>query len=140
MRAIWTEPTEHVEFHGAFWDVPPMDPEPRPAQSSIPILIGGYSDAAIDRAARIGDGWIAARMSAERMSELLVSLRAACDRHGRDLATLTICTGSGTADDVDELKRFAELGVDHLQVPLAGLEELKRFADEVLPRLAGIGR
>src|SRR5262249_18389118 len=65
LRAIWTAPGPHVEFHGEFWDLPPMDPEPRPVQQPIPILIGGHSDAALDRAARLGDGWIAAAMSSD---------------------------------------------------------------------------
>ena len=46
LRAIWTAPGKHVEFHGEFWDIPPMDPEPRPVQRPIPILIGGHSEAA----------------------------------------------------------------------------------------------
>src|SRR6516165_9247442 len=61
LRAIWTAPGRHVEFHGEYWDIPPMDPEPRPVQQPIPILIGGHSEPAIDRAARLGDGWIAAQ-------------------------------------------------------------------------------
>ncbi len=59
-----------------------MDPEPRPVQGPIPILVGGRSDAAIDRAARLGDGWIAVTMSPERLSDLMQALHAAADKHG----------------------------------------------------------
>ena len=58
-----------VEFHGEFHDFPPMDPEPRPVQRPIPILIGGHTDIALERAGRIGDGWIAGQMSPERVGE-----------------------------------------------------------------------
>jgi alkanesulfonate monooxygenase SsuD/methylene tetrahydromethanopterin reductase-like flavin-dependent oxidoreductase (luciferase family) len=46
-----------VTFHGRFFDldeavIAPAPPEP------IPIVVGGRSDAAITRAARLGDGWL----------------------------------------------------------------------------------
>jgi probable F420-dependent oxidoreductase len=135
LRAIWTEPTKHVEFHGEFWDIPPMDPEPRPVQRTIPILIGGHTEAAIDRAARIGDGWITAGMSPDRLSEHLPILRSAAERHGRDYSTMSVYASAGRAGaPIDELRRYADLGVRDLQIGLRTLDDLKRFADEVLPK------
>jgi probable F420-dependent oxidoreductase len=137
LRAIWTAPGKHVEFHGEFWDIPPMDPEPRPAQSSIPILIGGHSEAAIDRAARLGDGWIAAAMSPERLSEHLDLLRAAALRHDRDPASVLVyCGASGGDLSLERLHAYAELGVQSLQVGVSTLDSLKRFGDEILPKLS----
>jgi probable F420-dependent oxidoreductase len=137
LRAIWTAPGKYVEFHGQFWDIPPMDPEPRPAQGSIPILVGGHSEAAIDRAARLGDGWIAANMSAPRLAEHLLLLRAATERAGRDPQSVAVyATSSAPEPTIDDLRPYEELGVTDLQVALASLDHLKRFADEVLPRFA----
>ncbi len=136
LRAIWTAPGRHVEFHGEFWDVPPMDPEPRPVQNPIPILIGGHSEAAIDRAARLGDGWIAASMSPERLSEHLILLRRAVLRHDRDPGSVRIyCGASGDDLSLQRLQAYAELGVHSLQVGIDTLDDLKRFADDVLPKL-----
>lgn len=136
LRAIWTEPSDHVEFHGEFWDIAPMDPEPRPVQQPIPILIGGHTKPALDRAARLGDGWIAGYMSAARLAETRVLLDEACARHDRDPSELAIyCTAPKGLDDPDELLRFAEAGADSLQLDLETLDDLKRVADEVLPRL-----
>jgi probable F420-dependent oxidoreductase len=136
LRAIWTAPGRHVEFHGEFWDIPPMDPEPRPVQQPIPILVGGHSEAAIDRAVRLGDGWIAAGMSPERLSDLLQLVNAAAERHDREPSSLHIYCGAGSSDTgIDYLRRYEELGVHTLQVPLETLDELKRFADDVLPGL-----
>jgi probable F420-dependent oxidoreductase len=136
MRAIWTAPGDHVEFHGEFWDIPPMDPEPRPVQRSVPILVGGHSEAAIDRAARLGDGWIAAGMSADRLSEFVPVVTSAAERHGRDPSSLSLyCSASGGVATLDDLRRYEELGVHTLQVGISNLDELKRFADEVLPAL-----
>jgi probable F420-dependent oxidoreductase len=136
LRTIWSAPGRHVEFHGEFWDIPPMDPEPRPIQQPIPILIGGHSEAAIDRAVRLGDGWITAGMSVERLSELLPIVRAASERHGRDPSSMLIyCVGGRGDVTVDALQRYQDLGVHSLQVGIDTVDELKRFADEVLPQL-----
>lgn len=137
LRALWTAPGDHVEFHGEFWDLPPMDPEPRPVQQPIPILVGGHSEAAMDRAARLGDGWIAAGMSADRLAELLVPLRAALDRHGRDPATLPVYVGArpGPPLTLDDLRRYEDAGAHAVQVGIDTLDELRRFGDEVLPAL-----
>jgi probable F420-dependent oxidoreductase len=137
LRAIWSAPGAHVEFHGEFWDIPRMDPEPRPVQQPIPILIGGHSDAAIDRAVRLGDGWITAVMSPERLSEMLPVLHTAADRHGRERASIPVYCQSGRGGaSLDALRRYEELGVHSLQVHFDTLDELQRFADEMLPRLA----
>ncbi len=136
LRALWSAPGKHVEFHGEFWDIPPMDPEPRPIQQPIPILVGGHSEAAIDRAVRLGDGWITAGMSVERLSELLPIVHVAAERHGREPSSVLIYCAGGRADvTVDALHRYQDLGVYSLQVGIETLDELKRFADEVLPRL-----
>jgi probable F420-dependent oxidoreductase len=131
LRTIWTAPGEKVEFHGEFWDIPPMDPEPRPVQRPIPILIGGHSEAAIDRAGRLGDGWMAAAMSFGRLQEHLGRVRDAARRYDRDPASLMIhCSGGKPDSTIDDLRRYEELGVG-----INTLDDLKRFADEVLPKL-----
>jgi len=137
LRALWTAPGPHVEFHGEFWDVPPMDPEPRPVQQPIPILVGGHSDAAIDRAARLGDGWIAADVSPGRLAEMLPRLRAAADRHDRDAASIPVYCGTGRKPGVslDDARRYQDLGVRALQVGVRELDDLKRLADELLVAL-----
>jgi probable F420-dependent oxidoreductase len=136
LRTIWTAPGPHVEFSGEFWDLPPMDPEPRPVQQPIPILIGGHSDAAIDRAARIGDGWIAAGMSSGRLAEMLITLRAALERHEREPSAVPVYVGARPGPiDLDELNRYADVGAHAVQVALETLDDLHRFADKILPHL-----
>jgi probable F420-dependent oxidoreductase len=133
LRAIWTASGKHVEFHGEFWDVPAMDPEPKPVQQPIPILIGGHSDAAIERAARIGDGWIAGNMSPERLASFLPRLRAAAERNERDPASLLIYCSAGRSEiGLDECRSYDELGVHCLQIGVTRLDDLERFAERVL--------
>jgi probable F420-dependent oxidoreductase len=55
LRALWTG----EGFSGAFYEIPPEPQDPRPVQRpGPPILIGGMSRAAMERAGRIGEGWV----------------------------------------------------------------------------------
>ena len=42
----------------------------------VPILIGGHSNLALKRAARIGDGWISAGLSIEETETLINKINA----------------------------------------------------------------
>ncbi len=56
MRATWT--TDPVSFTGRYVSVHGVHALPKPAQpAGIPVWIGGHTDAAVRRAARLGDGW-----------------------------------------------------------------------------------
>ena len=46
MRTLWCAEEALVEFHGEYHDCPLMDPEPRPVQRPVPILVGGHSEVA----------------------------------------------------------------------------------------------
>ena len=47
----------YFEYHGQIFDFAPVKIAPVPSEP-IPILIGGHGDAALRRAARVGDGWL----------------------------------------------------------------------------------
>jgi probable F420-dependent oxidoreductase len=141
LRSIWTS-HEPFEFHGEFYDVPPIQPEPRPAQQPIPILIGGHSDTALRRVARLGDGWLASGMSVPRLRERLSQLAELCEAHGRALSELTLVgTASFGSTRLDKradaaaigelLDDYAALGLDHLVVSVDG-----HSPDELLANLA----
>ena len=58
IRRLWTE--DNVSHEGRHWRFAGMSIRPRPLQSPRPpILIGAQVEAAIKRAARLGDGWMA---------------------------------------------------------------------------------
>jgi len=144
LRTLWCAEGDLVEFHGEFHDLPPMDPEPRPVQRPIPILVGGHSDIALDRAGRIGDGWIAAQMSPERVAEHWPKVQAAAERAGRDPGALLLFTSVSGRSDLplgDLLAQYRELGVDHVQLGLhrenreGTLDMIRDVADNVLPDL-----
>ncbi len=64
LRALWTG--EMVEYHGDFYDFDFVKMRPAPDES-VPIYIGGASEAALRRAARVGDGWLGMYGSPEEL-------------------------------------------------------------------------
>jgi probable F420-dependent oxidoreductase len=56
LRLLWTQ--ELVTFKGRWHDIPDAGINPLPAQRPIPLWFGGYAEAALRRAARLGDGWM----------------------------------------------------------------------------------
>jgi probable F420-dependent oxidoreductase len=156
LRTIWTETGETVRFDGEFYRVPPMAPDPRPVQRPVPILIGGHSDAALNRAARLGDGWIAAGMGPDRFGEAMDRLKQACSHMGRDVGTLEIVNGersdvqlTGSQPDargqahrvIDALGLYRSMGVTHMKAGIRGDDEtsvmkmLDVYGQEVLPAI-----
>ena len=58
MQRLWTG--ERVTFDGRFWQLDDAFISPTPVQERIPLWFGGHAPAALDRAARLGDGWMGA--------------------------------------------------------------------------------
>lgn len=82
MRALWDE--ELLDFEGAWHRVHRAGINPRPGRA-IPIWFGGGHPALVERAARIGDGWmpqVSASQAAEAVSNILDKREAA--GHSRD--------------------------------------------------------
>lgn len=72
---------EEVEFRGRFFDVRGAI---RPAPAiSIPILVGGRSDAALERTGHLGDGWLALWVSPRRFAEAVDRVQAVAASAGR---------------------------------------------------------
>jgi probable F420-dependent oxidoreductase len=91
----------------------------------MPVLVGGHSRAALRRAGRIGDGWLAQQSLDELDPDELVAgistMRAAAAAAGRDSGALElvlrIVGSAGRGDDVaGELPRLAAAGVSEIIV------------------------
>jgi probable F420-dependent oxidoreductase len=142
MRALWSGP--HAEFHGKFVDFAPVTCSPRPVQRSIPILVGGDSDAAIARAVRIADGYFPGEGDAVRLRALIARLREAEKRAGREPGRIQINAmfGAQMADPVAGAHQLAELGVARAMLPAfffagpGGLDRLSEFGERVIRKVA----
>jgi alkanesulfonate monooxygenase SsuD/methylene tetrahydromethanopterin reductase-like flavin-dependent oxidoreductase (luciferase family) len=70
---------------GRYWQLAGVDVQPKPVQpGGVPIWVGAHGERALERAARLGDGWLAA--GAGRAEYL--AYRAACERHGRPVGPI----------------------------------------------------
>jgi probable F420-dependent oxidoreductase len=81
MRLLWTE--EEVTFHGEFYHLERISVFPRPWQTPPPIWIGGKSEAAQRRTARLGDGWIPSFITPAEFRAGVERVRALAQAEGR---------------------------------------------------------
>jgi len=136
-KRLWSEPV--VEHHGPFFAFPPVAFEPKPVQKPWPpLLIGGESEAALRRAARLGDGWIGLDHTPESARDRAARLRALCAEMGRGSARFEISVGARDPSR-DDLARYAEAGVTRVivapwQRSRDAVDALRRLAERVRPR------
>jgi probable F420-dependent oxidoreductase len=106
MRAHWGD--SQVEYPGKHYRVHAMAMEPKPPQGGrLPIWIGGYSEAAFRRVGRLGDGWLASRVSdAEDARRALESIRRHAEAAGRDPASIGLQSMVAPPPRDAEGKRF----------------------------------
>jgi probable F420-dependent oxidoreductase len=141
LRKVWSgdvveHQSEFLHWHG-------FKSFPLPVQRPLPVIIGGSKGRAFERVARYGDGWYAPTASIDQLSALLPKLDAACAKVGRDRKTIEISAMWIPAmEDRDVVRRYADLGVERLLVPVPALamggdpiEGMSRFGDEVLSKL-----
>ena len=69
LRALFEQ--EFPEFHGEFFDFPPIGFEPKPLQKPLPVHVGGMGEAGARRAARLGNGWYGTPALIPRVKEYL---------------------------------------------------------------------
>jgi probable F420-dependent oxidoreductase len=101
---------DYVEHHGEFYDFRAIKLNPG---AKLPILIGGHSERSLERAARLGDGWLPAGMDHEELATAMARLTELRKRYQRDhlaFAVHAICMEAFSADGV---RRLADLGVTH---------------------------
>jgi probable F420-dependent oxidoreductase len=138
MRALWAGP--HAEFHGEFVRFAPVTCSPRPVRGSIPVLVGGDTEVAIQRAVRLADGYFPGEGDAARLGALIARLRTAAERAGRDPHSIEINAmfGHQMADPLAGVEQLAKLGVGRAMIPAfffagpGGLDRLSEFGMRVI--------
>ena len=113
----WTRPSRSCAHTGAtrrsntsgkHYRVHAMAMEPKPPQGRrLPVWIGGYSEAAFRRVGRLGDGWLASRVTdAEDAKRALESIRRHAEAAGRDPASIGLQSMVAPPPRDAESKRF----------------------------------
>jgi probable F420-dependent oxidoreductase len=140
MRALWTQ--EKASHHGEFVHFTDCILRPRPAQASVPIHVGGHTDAAARRAGRLGDGFFPGKGGHEELARLFDLARKTAKEHGRDPAAIEMTTGGNGAvggGALDEVKALADIGTDRVIVPsflfwADPADALARYGDQVIAK------
>ena len=102
-----------VEFHGKHYDLPPSRMRPVPTEP-VPVMIGGHSDVALQRAAR-ADGWAGVDYEIDELEHLIVKLRGYREELGTLDKPFEIFAVLKQFPDLTTLERMAKLGVTMTQ-------------------------
>ena len=134
MKQLWT--TVESEYHGKYYDFPPVYSFPGPAQKPHPpVLLGGMAKNVLRRVARWGDGWMPNRVTPDQIREGRAMLDTLAAEYERDASALTISV-YGQPPDLDLIKEFHDAGADRVVVRPNPANTEQEMNDE-LERLAG---
>lgn len=130
MRRLWTEPV--VDFAGKWVKLETCRLDPKPIQKPhVPIIVGGYADAALRRAVRFGAGWYGFNRDLAGTKEMLVRLDAAFAKAGRTRGKdFEIIITPPATMPIEGMLDYAALGVDRLVVNL-GSQRPERVVDRL---------
>lgn len=131
LAAAWGD--DPVEFAGEFYRIPRAYVRPKPVQRPRPpLLVGGYSEAVLRRAATLADGYTGGNIPLADLEGVVARVRSAARAAGRNPDGFPIvCRGSfrltaeplgagrralwGSADEIrDDVARYAAAGVTEL--------------------------
>ncbi|NND66842.1 MAG: LLM class F420-dependent oxidoreductase, partial [Halioglobus sp.] len=143
LRLLWTG--EMVSYEGKYYQFDALEMNPAPTQY-IPIWIGGISDPAMKRAARLGDGWVTDLQTSAEIIESIERIHAWRSEYGREEQPFDIMATPSEAYDVDGYKRLADVGVTHIMTmpwPFyhgdtddlqKKIDGVKRYADDIISK------
>jgi probable F420-dependent oxidoreductase len=108
MRSLWAGSA--VEHKGKNFAFEPIAVHPTPP-APVRVFVGGYSDAALWRAARQGDGWVAVNPTIEELEAMLRRLEQQLRDAERDVSTFSIRSGLKGRATAGRIQALEELGV-----------------------------
>jgi probable F420-dependent oxidoreductase len=134
IRKVWAGGM--VEHHGRYYDFPRLQMSPAP-RVAPPILIGGQSDAAFKRAARLGDGWVGSGHAPDQVLGVMQRLNDLRREYGRASVAFDAILVLSGPPTLDEVKRFEDAGVTSLVSwpflftcgPQASMDDKRRYLE-----------
>ncbi len=117
MKKVWTE--GEASHQGEFVRFEPVRSFPKPVQKPYPpIIFGGESEPALRRVGEVGDGWWGVNVTPETAKTHMANIKRYAEAAGRDASKLhySVSPGIGVPITLDEVKRFADIGVHQVIV------------------------
>lgn len=124
LRQLWTQ--DLVQFQGDFERVDDAGLRPLPIQRPIPVWFGGHADAVLERAARLGDGWIPNPLPMEDLRPQFDKLHGYLRAAGRESSAFGIdarlnASKTPRAAWQDYAAEYRALGATHLGLNTMGM-------------------
>ena len=114
MKELWT--TVGSEYHGKYYDFPPVYSFPRSVQKPHPpVYLGGMAKNVFKRIIDYGDGWMPNRVVPEDVQKGRATLDELAEAAGRDPKSIIVSV-FGQQPDADLLKGFEEAGADRVMI------------------------
>ncbi len=137
MKELWTK--DEAEYHGRYFDFPPVRSFPKPAQKPYPpIILGGMAKNVLRRVVTHADGWLPNRVTPADVEESRKKLDAMAAEAGRDPKSISISV-YGQAPEQDIVQSLLNAGADrvvvrpeHVETEKEMGEQLERMAEAVL--------
>ncbi len=111
MKLLWSG--DMVEFDGEFYQFDRLEMNPAPT-APIPVWVGGISDAALRRAARLGDGWLTDLQSSADIIESIERIHNYRREQKRDHLPFDVMATPMDAFDAAGYERLEAAGVTHI--------------------------
>ena len=134
MRAVWND--DPVSFDAKLIPavIQNMRMQPKPPVP-IPVWVGGISDAAINRAIRIGDGWHGTRLKPDEVGPVIKRLRESRPEAGFATSMRVSWDGKDPGELRGRVEAYVKAGIGH-----AMLEPTERGIEEWLGAVERIRR
>ncbi len=114
MKELWTK--DEAEYHGKYYNFPPVKSYPKPAQQPHPpIIIGGLARNVLRRIVSHGDGWLPNRITPAEVEDSRKRLDAMAEEVGRDPKSITISVYGQPAEN-DLVQSYLNAGADRVVV------------------------
>ena len=111
MRKLWRG--GWVEHHGEHYRFDRLEMSPA-LEEAVPIWVGGISDAALRRAARLGDGWLSDWQSSADIVACIDKIRTFRAELGKSMDGFSVMASPNDAFTPDAWRALADAGVTHL--------------------------
>ncbi|MBB3046464.1 putative F420-dependent oxidoreductase [Litorivivens lipolytica] len=144
MRLLWSG--EMVEYQGKHYQFDKLEMNPAPT-AHVPIWVGGISDAAMKRAARLGDGWVTDLQTSDEIIACIEKVKGYRKEYGRDHLPFSVMATPSDAFTIDGYKKLEDAGVTHiLTMPWPfyhgetddiekKIDGVKRYADDIIAHM-----
>ena len=104
LKAIWT--SDPAEFKGRYYTVPKSYILPKPVQNPHPpIYLAAFAPAALNRVARLADGWNPGGIPADGMKQMFDGVKQTAEEAGRDPTQLELVVRANV--EIDDKPRPA---------------------------------